>query len=112
MAKPGDLNLNYVEGDDESYAFALKDSGGSPIDLTGSTIECEVRQDYGTTPVATAVCTITNAAGGTFTVELDKTDTRAMAGGTFKYDVQITNASAKTRTYVRGELSGTQEVTV
>lgn len=110
MAKPGDLNLNYVEGDDEQYAFQLQGTGG-PINLTGATVECEVRTDYGQPVVATAVCSVTNAANGEFTVDLAKADTRLMAGDRHKYDVQIT-IGGKTRTYFRGEFSGTKEVTL
>jgi hypothetical protein len=112
MATPGTLNLTYHEGDDEAYVFQLTDSGGSPISLVGSTVACEVRDNPGGTLLATAVCVLTDASNGIFTVNLDKDDTRAMAGARLKYDVQITNSGGKTRTYIIGDMVGTKEVTV
>ena len=108
MATPGTLNLSYHEGDDESYVFQLTDSGGLPIPLVGATVACEVRDNPGGTLLATASCVLTDASNGIFTVNLDKDATRAMAGARLKYDIQVTTSGGKTRTYLIGDLVGSE----
>lgn len=114
MAKPGEQNFTYTEGDDETYVITLvRQATLTPIDLTGATVAAEVRDGYageGGALIATAVCTVTDGPGGQLTMELAAADTKTMAGATCKYDVQVT-IGGKKRTYLKGELQGTREVT-
>lgn len=114
MAKPGEQNFTYTEGDDELYVITLiRQSDQAPIDLTGATVAAEIRDDYasaGGVVIATATCTVTSPTSGQITVALAAADTKLMGGATFKYDVQVT-IGGKKRTFLRGELIGTKEVT-
>ena len=113
MAKPAEANLTYYQGDDETWPVRLTtQSDGLPIDITGATITCELRLGFADeAPVAqTATCTITDGADGRFEISLTSVQTKTMAGTTYKYDVEI-ELGGKTRTYLKGEISGAKEVT-
>ena len=114
MAKPGEQNFQYTEGDDETYVITLvRQATLQPIDLTGATVSAEVRDNsasLGGVVIATATCTVTDGPGGQLTMELASTDTKTMGGITYKYDIQV-EIGGKKRTYLKGELQGTNEVT-
>ncbi len=113
MAKPAEANLTYYQGDDETWPMRLTtQNDGLPIDLTGAVITCELRTGFADeSPVAqTATCTVTNAADGQFEISLTSAQTKIMAGATYKYDVEI-ELAGKTRTYLKGEIAGSKEVT-
>lgn len=57
----------------------LRDGAGDPIDITGATLRAQIRiTPDAVTAAATAVCTITNAAGGVFTWEFSAAETTAL----------------------------------
>lgn len=119
MARPANANLNYTEGDDETYTIQIHKipnpatpNTTTPINLTGGTPLCQIRDGYANTAnqiIATATVTLTDPTNGICTINLTDAQTTLMAGRRLRYDLQITIAS-KTRTYLSGELIGNQEI--
>jgi hypothetical protein len=114
MARPGERNFTYTEGDDELYLITLQRAAdSSAINLTGAVISAEIRDNYaseGGVVVATATCAVVNGPGGVFSMEIAAADTKTMGGSSYKYDVQVA-LGGKKRTYLRGEIQGVKEVT-
>jgi high-affinity nickel permease len=85
----------------------------SPIDLTGSTIECKFRK---TSPTGILVKTISDGSGitivdavnGIFKIDAFDVD---FSANIYYYDIQITDATNIIITYVRGTLTVTQDIT-
>ena len=86
---------------------------GAPLDLTGSSIRMQVRKIRDNTPVITISdgngITITDAPAGKFRIDeqvfsVDKPDT-------FLYDIEITLASGKVKTYIKGNFVVERDIT-
>jgi hypothetical protein len=97
-------NINCV--DKETFPgveFSVK-RNGSPLNLTGASIELEVRQNYGSTPVLSfsigSGITVTNLTGGAFKIN---EQTINCTPGRYIYDIEITLADATVHTWIQGE---------
>ena len=83
----------FTEGDtDAVHAFAIVDTDGNPVDLTGKIVTLEGRRRGAAAEFAPIVCTVTGAAAGegevscaTLTVAAGeyRTQIRAASGGIF-----------------------------
>jgi hypothetical protein len=97
-------DIRVMKGDTWTVEGRLKDSEGTPIDLTGATILAQLRKSS-TSATSTALdAEITDAAGGIFTFGQEEAET----GGV--YDVQITMSGGSVRTYLGGQILVTQDV--
>ena len=95
----------------DSVAFTAKDDVGDPISLVGATIHCQFRYGNETGAVARdntigSGITVTDEAGGLFELDAFKLE---WAIGKYFYDVQITFASGKEKTYVKGTMDVLQD---
>lgn len=116
MAQPAEHDLTYYQGDDEVYRFTLRrKDDGEPIPLIGATVHCQIRTKYADDPLSEVLSDITgvfdtDGSDGIFSITIPSADTEAMAGKTYKYDIQVV-LNGQTKTYVRGSLSGAKEYT-
>lgn len=113
MTRPAEHDLSYYQGDDELYQFALRrKEDGSPIDLTGAAISCQIRSGPADSKpiVATAVCTVLDGPNGVFSMVLASAMTEDLAGKTYRYDIQAV-INSRIRTYLKGQLVGDKEIT-
>lgn len=104
------------QGADWALYLNFQNTDGTPLNLTGCTIKMQIRSDYGVTPVATLSTatggiTVTSATGGTATVALTATQTTAIAGGNYLYDIKVTNASGTVVRTVEGGAYVSPQVT-
>jgi hypothetical protein len=105
MAAPVEINIEYTRGDSEPFVFALKDSDGVALDVSGSTFEFEVgNEDDGDSATYTSLFTLsaTFVTDGTdglikFTPTSVNTDVEA---DTYFYDVQ--QETPTVRTIIKG----------
>jgi hypothetical protein len=105
------IDLTIVQGSTWSVQFTLTDSAGAAISLSGAAVHCQLRASYGGELLETATCTITNAAGGIFTVGLSPSETAALSFAQCLYDVLVIY-SGGTREYVaRGVITLVRRVT-
>ena len=117
--KPPTFNIEIYQGDTFSMFMRLRalDSNGDPgdyIDLTGSTAKAQIRANAAAVdpPDAEFTCTLGNqgTVPGSLFVELTHTQTAALTGNGV-YDVQVTHADGRIRTYLAGTTTLIKEIT-
>jgi hypothetical protein len=114
MPKPGSFNFpDTLKGDTfEGVEFTLENNG-SPVDLTGSSIEMMVKLvATGTSALTVSTpssgLTITDASNGVF--EFDE-QIISIDAGQYVYDIEVTDVSGDVLTYVSGTWLICQDVT-
>lgn len=111
MASPAELPITIRTGDTEQITVTVKDSNGSPVDITGRTYASQIRATAASTAVlATFSCSVTNGTGGVFVCTLGTAVTGALSAGQAVYDVQE-NASGVVTTLLAGPVYVVQDVT-
>lgn len=84
----------------------------NPLSLVGSSIKMEVRKNRDDNPIITLTngngITITDAINGKFEI-----DEQILSGNPddYNYDIQITLASGKVKTYIKGDFTITGDIT-
>jgi hypothetical protein len=98
---PATLDLVAVKADDFTVTLTVTENSVA-YDWTGATVATSILDGTGTA-VATNF-TATTSAGGVLTLTLTDANTTALGVGTFRWQVNVTKASA-TRTWLAGALS-------
>lgn len=83
----GDLDLTIRKGCTFHKAFTWTDSASVAIDLTGWTINADVRRSANSGVVFDLGANITSAAAGQFAFDITDEVTQTLPEGKYKYDV-------------------------
>lgn len=110
------LNFTHIKGDTfNAVPFELKINTVA-VDLTGAVIKMQLKKcATDTTPalsltsVSSAGITITNAASGLFKINEQIINIEPY---NYIYDMQFTFASGEVKTYINGQFTITQDITV
>jgi hypothetical protein len=86
-----------------SYATALK--VGEPLNLTGSVIDADVRNDSTLALVASFTPAVLDAVNGYFELSMSPATTAEIAVGQYGYDVSITSSGGERYYYLRGTVA-------
>lgn len=108
-----DETLTIRQGDTKTYTVTVKNADGSAFDLTGYNARFAVKRSYTDTDanaLITKTGTVTDEAGGVFTIALTNTDT-TVSVGVFIYDFQIDDGSSDVKTIKFGIYKVEQDVT-
>jgi len=73
-----------------------------PLDLSGYTIDADIKELIDLVQVATFVTTVTNAADGAFALELAPATTAAFETGRYGYDISLTSGVGERYYWVTG----------
>lgn len=88
-------NLVINQGSTFSYTFALVDTAGDPVDVSGATANANMRKEYSSN---TTYAFTTALANGGVTISMTANATANVpAPGNYVYDVLFTSAGVKTR---------------
>lgn len=118
--KPATQNIEIYKGDDFSIFFRIREklANGDPgnyVDLTGAVGKAQIRQNEDSTTVdAEFTVTIGDQVQtpGAVLCELSSIQTGALSiTSPGKWDVQLTHADGKVRTYLAGTVTLIKEVT-
>jgi hypothetical protein len=112
-AKPARQDINIYKGRDFSRSYAVKDSAGVAIPLTGHTIKAQLRateQRTGTLIKDFAV--VVDEPAGTFVVSMSDTDTGEITQNAGFYDILAIDAAANDNIWIYGEVDIHETVTV
>jgi hypothetical protein len=111
MQAPGVYPLALYRGDTHRWQARLWDdtAGGTPVDLTGSTVAAEIRDKPGGTFVVELEATITPP--NIIDVAIDGEAMWATCPSKGVWDLQITNPDGDVRTVLRGDVTVTGDVT-
>jgi hypothetical protein len=102
---PAVVDLDAYQGDTWAQTFRFVEAG-TPVDLTGATVESHARRVVGSVELVPLVV----ALGEPGEVTISYPATGALESGSYEYDVQV-DVSGLVRTWVRGRLSILRDVT-
>lgn len=107
--------LEFMQGDDVSFKFIHEDSDGNPINLSGATIESQIRSDYEKDVVASFVVVYDDLASGEYSLTLTKAITSAITvkgkQQLFVFDVEVTYNNGTRKKATKGTITIGREVT-
>jgi hypothetical protein len=115
---PASKNILVYKGDTYEMFFRLKRkiaiNNTQYIDLTGATVAAQIRTtEASSTVLAEFDCVVEDQEDpdtvGGVTISLPAAETTTLTDG--KYDVQVTYPDGKVKTYLKGDVKVTQEVT-
>ena len=117
-AAPADVRLPIVRGDDPSFTIALYTTYVSEghasnvvLDITGRTYASKVSTGIGGTVVATPTVTVSDAANGKILWSMTDTDTDALTGSIYRWDLIENAGTSSERTIILGTLNVTGRAT-
>jgi len=103
-----------VQGDTLSFKITLTDDAATPIDITGTTADMEIKRADDSLVLALTVSDgieYTDAGNGEMTITVEAADTAGLDPEyTYKYDVQWTNGTT-IRTLAWGTIKTIEQVT-
>lgn len=108
-------NLTIDQGATFSSDVTVKDANGNPFDLTGYTAAAKMAKGYASTRTRTNFTTTVaaDATTGVVTLSLSATDSAALDGERYVYDLEITQTSSGSVTRViEGIISVRPQVTI
>lgn len=106
------VRWSVVKGDTFTRSLALKESDGTAFDLTGCTIQGQVRNVSTDALIATFVVAIDSPATlGTSLVSLADDTTASLAVDLYAFDIKLGTAAGETKPLVAGEFRVTKTVT-
>lgn len=103
-------NLTIDQGTTYSTSIVLTDTDGTAIDLTGYTIESQIRKTY-TSSTYVAFTTSKDDASGTIFLSLSANQSSNLVAGRYVYDVEITSTTNVISRIVEGIITVTPQVT-
>jgi len=103
-------NLVVDQGTDFSAAVDVVDGDGNTFDLTGYSVNAQMRKNYASSS-ATDFGTETNDTGGQITLTLSNAQTEALSPGRYLYDVEIKSSANSITRVVEGIVTVTPGIT-
>jgi hypothetical protein len=109
MLYPATYDIVVLQNATYRMQLTVTQSGGTPINLSGYTIDSDICGRIDNEQVATFAPTIVSAASGTIELTLDPSVTVALEPGLYKYDVSATAGSGDRYYWLKGlcTVSGT-----
>lgn len=90
-----DLDTIIFDDTDRTLQFALKDTTGAALDLTGWTLSFRLGEPNASVAAVTKTMTVTSAAAGECEVAFTAAETTALTSGLKKYSIRRTDGSNK-----------------
>ena len=103
-------NIIIDQGTDFSALIDVETSSSTVYDLTGFTVQAQMRKNYSSTSATTFTCSH-NGALGQISMNLDKTVTTLLEPGRYLYDIEITSSGGQAIRVVEGTVTVTPGMT-
>jgi hypothetical protein len=97
-------NIFVDQGSDYSAVITVRGSNGQPLDLTGFTVESQIRKYYGSSGTHCFNGTIANAATGRVRITLPGSQSQEMQHGRYVYDVRVISPAGVPKRVIGGAL--------
>jgi hypothetical protein len=109
MLYPATYDIVVLQNATYRMQLTVTQSGGTPINLSGYTIDSDICGSIDGEQVATFIPTIVSAASGVFQLTLPPATTSGLEPGSYKYDVSATAGSGDRYYWLKGActISGT-----
>lgn len=90
----------------------MDDVTNAPLDLTGFTVQSQMRRSYySTNASANIVCTVTNGANGEITMSLASANTANIKAGRYLFDLKTTDLDGNVNRAIEGIITVTPNIT-
>jgi hypothetical protein len=99
------------QGSDYSSEMTVDNIKGLPYDLTGYTVQGQIRKSYQSLTHYDFDIVVLDPLTGTVAINLDKTVSLSMKPGRYVYDINIMNSAGKVTRVVEGLVEITPGVT-
>lgn len=110
-AIPSNHDVVMYKGDFFRLMVTIRDSTGTPIDLTGAIPRAAIKASYDDRTSTAFNCTLVDAVNGQVEIFMSSSKTSELLPGSYIWDFQITFADLETRTYLAGDVTVYNEVT-
>lgn len=104
-------NLFIDQGTDFSVTVDVTGADGEVLNLSGYSASAQIRKTYTSSSTAAEFATSIAEATGQVTLSLTDTQTSALSGGRYVYDMNITSGGGQTTRVVEGQAIITPGVT-
>ena len=116
MATPGTYDFDLYQGDTGEFTltFSRKQSDGTrvPVDFTGATGKAQIRRTArDVNALAEFEVTFPDPEAGKVKMVLSSTDSNSIGATDCVYDLQITQSDGRVRTWIKGQIKITRQVT-
>ena len=101
-------NITIDQGTTFTYTFAVTDTNGDPVDLSGYTANSQMRKSYSSSNATTFTCATST---GAVVISLTANQTANVVAGRYVYDVELTSANGAVTRHVEGIVTVTPQVT-
>lgn len=105
------LDLVIQKGETFRKTFQLKQSNGTPVDLTGASIASQLRKFPKSTIVVDLNASIFSPTTGEWQLELTSAETATIGFAYGNYDVEVTFTNGEVVNLVHGSITLREEVT-
>lgn len=106
------LNLKAQQGDTFSRQFSFLNEEDVAIDLSSSTFKLTIKDNSGTTILEWLNSDFSLISTGVYSIGKTATQMQSVNPGVYSYDLQVTNSSSETRTWIFGQFIIEQQSTV
>lgn len=103
-------NIIIDQGTDFSALIDVETSSSTVYDLTGFTVQAQMRKNYSSTSATTFSCSH-NGVLGQISMTLDKAITTTLEPGRYLYDIEITSSGGAVARVVEGTVTVTPGMT-
>lgn len=107
----GKYNILVQQGATFFKQVSLKDVDGVPVDLTGATIQGQIRENYDSDTSIAFSTSITDEAGGVFTLTIADETTSTITFDRGVYDVEVHYLDGTVDRLLQGSVVVSKEVT-
>lgn len=105
MFYPATYDIVVLQNATYRMQITATQSGGTPINLSGYTIDSDIASKLSGEHVATFATNIVNAASGIFQLSLAPTVTSGIETGVYDYDVSVTEGSGDRYYWLKGNVT-------
>lgn len=86
-------NLYVDAGADYYNSITVLDDSGQPLDLSTYTAKSQIRKSYGSSTAYNFNAEVYDAPNGVIRIHLSATESEALSGGRYLYDIEITQTN-------------------
>lgn len=104
-------NLYVDAGSTYSNIITVASSTGAPLNLTGYTVQSQMRKSYQSSQSFSFTASVYNTVDGKIRLQLTDEQSEAIPPGRWLYDVEITSPSGATTRVVEGIVTVNPQIT-
>ena len=106
------IDLTLEQGVDYSVDFTIRNTDGTPLNLTGYASSCYMRKTYGSTVAYPFNVSFINRLTGDIAISMASSVTSGISGGRYVYDIVLTDPNSVKSRVIQGNILVSPGVTL